>query len=397
MIANGGNEAQAILPSAAKNISAAWKAMSSEERKLWDEKAANDKLRYEVEKTIYSGPWKEPRSCKRPKKDETAPKRPMSAFLDYSRTVRSQVIKDNPQAESSKDISKILGEMWRKLTPDEKKPFVETELELRAKYKEVIQEWRHKNGNQETKERKRREAVVQHAVENKTIDELLEAAEISQGLTGSSSARSAPVSTNVPSAPSRDVVAHANNITNVPSAPSRDVVAHANNIMGATPQNMSMEHWGVVAHANNIMGATPQNMPMEHWGVVAHANNIMGATPQNMSMEHWGVVAHANNIMGTTTQNMPMEHSFRGPNFVHHQPVPVIFPTVCNSWPTCVDLNMFPSPMTNHLQWPIHQMGGPSVVPNSTTAFNTVRNMSVNPFFGYPVSDIRNNYYFGFN
>lgn len=76
------------------------------------------------------------------KKDPDAPKRPMSAFLDYSKTLRSQVILNNPEVKDNKEISKILGAMWRNASEAEKKPFVEKELRARAIFNEEMKQWK---------------------------------------------------------------------------------------------------------------------------------------------------------------------------------------------------------------------------------------------------------------
>jgi hypothetical protein len=87
---------------------------------------------------------------KRCKKDPDAPKRPMSAFLDYSKTFRSEVIRNNPHVTDNKEISKILGALWRGASDAERQPFVEKELQARSEYKETIAQWR-KRRNQEKK------------------------------------------------------------------------------------------------------------------------------------------------------------------------------------------------------------------------------------------------------
>jgi len=79
---------------------------------------------------------------KRGKKDPEAPKRPMSAFLDYSKTFRSQVIHNNPHVKDNKEISKILGMLWRNASEDEKKPFVDKELHAREEYNESMRQWK---------------------------------------------------------------------------------------------------------------------------------------------------------------------------------------------------------------------------------------------------------------
>ena len=88
---------------------------------------------------------------KRSKKDPDAPKRPMSAFLDYSKTFRSEVIRNNPHVTDNKEISKILGALWRGASDAERHPFVEKELKARLVYKESIAQWR-KRRNLEKKQ-----------------------------------------------------------------------------------------------------------------------------------------------------------------------------------------------------------------------------------------------------
>ena len=48
--------------------------MPAEEKEEWENKARKDKQRYEMEKSLYKGPWKVPAN-KRTPKDPTAPKR----------------------------------------------------------------------------------------------------------------------------------------------------------------------------------------------------------------------------------------------------------------------------------------------------------------------------------
>lgn len=168
------------VPRVAKRLSAIWKSMTPEERKKWEDMAENDKKRYEVEKAIYVGPWTRSIEKKRYKKDDMAPKRPMSAFLDYSKTLRSFAIQTNPQVRDNKEISKILGTMWANACEKEKKPFIEKELKLRAEYNKKIAQWRSERNELIEKERKEREATVQGAINNGTSEELIKAARVAQ-------------------------------------------------------------------------------------------------------------------------------------------------------------------------------------------------------------------------
>ncbi len=56
------------------------------------------------------------------KKDPNAPKRPTTAFFYYKASIQEEVKADNPGKPVS-ELSKVHGEMWRKLSDKEKKPF----------------------------------------------------------------------------------------------------------------------------------------------------------------------------------------------------------------------------------------------------------------------------------
>jgi hypothetical protein len=151
--------------------------MTTDERNEWEDKARKDRERYKVENTVYVGPRLISNDGRRLKKDKTAPKRPMSAFLDYSKYNRSQVISGNAHVKDNKEISKILGKMWREASEEEKQPFIEKELRLRAEYKNQITAWRKKRDGQLLEERMQREIIVQQAIDNGTTHKLVEAAE----------------------------------------------------------------------------------------------------------------------------------------------------------------------------------------------------------------------------
>jgi hypothetical protein len=104
----------------------------------------------------------------------------MSAFLDFSKTLRSQAIKDNPHVKDNKEISKILGSMWRNATDEEKKPFIEKELLLRNQYNEKTRVYKTEKKDQQVAERNNRVAKVMDAIENGTSDQLIQSAEESR-------------------------------------------------------------------------------------------------------------------------------------------------------------------------------------------------------------------------
>lgn len=65
----------ANVSSISKKSAELWKHLNVEERAFWDEQAAADKARYNMEKLQFTGTWQIP--WKRQKKDPSAPKRPM--------------------------------------------------------------------------------------------------------------------------------------------------------------------------------------------------------------------------------------------------------------------------------------------------------------------------------
>jgi len=142
-----------------KKSSELWKKLSPEERAHWDARAEKDKERFMNEKAAYTGPWQIP--WKRAKKDPSAPKRPMSAFLYFSQDRRGSLKSVNPTMRNT-EISSILGKLWRDATDEDRRPYVERELHDRNKYKAVLATWKkedkiRKEAEKEEKTRKEKE------------------------------------------------------------------------------------------------------------------------------------------------------------------------------------------------------------------------------------------------
>lgn len=132
----------ATVTSISKRSAEMWKSLSTEERAMWDDIASQDKKRYLQEKSQYTGPWQVP--WKRVKKDPSAPKRPMSAFLYFSQGKRTEIKTERPEMKNT-EVSRVLGEMWRNLSEAERAPYVERERKEREVYKVAIAEWREHN------------------------------------------------------------------------------------------------------------------------------------------------------------------------------------------------------------------------------------------------------------
>lgn len=147
----------------AKLVAEAWKKLSPEEREKWEVMASRDKARYEMEKTMYKGPWKVP-AIKRSLKDPSAPKRPMSAFLAYSNSRRAMVKKQNPQLGNA-ELSKQLSTMWKEAPDDIRQKYKDQEFSKRQAYKSAMAEWKKKTSEGKRIERQVREDVALQRVD----------------------------------------------------------------------------------------------------------------------------------------------------------------------------------------------------------------------------------------
>jgi hypothetical protein len=151
------------VTSISKLVSDEWKALSEEERKIWEEHARQDKERYNAEKSLYTGPWQVP--SKRSRKDPSAPKRPMSAFLFYSQGKRQELKEQNPMLKNT-DISRLLGEMWKKASEDDRGPHIDREKMEREVYNVNIAEWRKQKSEEEQAVRKHRQEVAEQWIKS---------------------------------------------------------------------------------------------------------------------------------------------------------------------------------------------------------------------------------------
>jgi len=123
-----------------------WANTPSEDKRVYQERAAKDKERYNSEMEVYkaSDAFKEhqkhlqeyklnKKKAEKFGKDPNMPKRPISAFMLYANTVRSQVRAANPSL-SIGDTGKKIGEMWNSMPEDQKE-------EWKKKSKEGLDEW----------------------------------------------------------------------------------------------------------------------------------------------------------------------------------------------------------------------------------------------------------------
>lgn len=80
------------------------------------------------------------------KKDKNAPKRPLSAFMFFSKDRRETVRTDNPDA-SFGEIGKLLGENWRSLSDGDKTPYNAQAADDKKRYEKEIANYNEQNHN----------------------------------------------------------------------------------------------------------------------------------------------------------------------------------------------------------------------------------------------------------
>ena len=124
-------------------VSEAWRTLDPLERQKFEEMARQDKARYDIEKRNYVPPPGTSLTSKR-KRDPDAPKRPMSAYLSYANKLRGKVKSENPDC-SNGEISKILSNMWKGMSDDERKEYKDNEQMLWDIYREKMIEWKKNN------------------------------------------------------------------------------------------------------------------------------------------------------------------------------------------------------------------------------------------------------------
>jgi hypothetical protein len=110
---------------------------------------------------MYKGPWKV--LATRRSQDPNAPKRPMSAFLSFSNSKRAEVKEKHPNIGNA-EISRILAQMWKDASEEERKDHVDKEFKLRQEYKLAIAKWRTNSANEMQAARKEREDQAMKAV-----------------------------------------------------------------------------------------------------------------------------------------------------------------------------------------------------------------------------------------
>jgi len=122
----------------AKILGEMWKGITEADKKPYEQQAQRDRLRYKEEMEHYKPPPaidssdddKKSKKRKR-RKDPNEPKGAPSAYILYANSIREDIKKENPDAQFT-DTGRIIGQKWKQLTEEQRKPFNEESEKLRV-------------------------------------------------------------------------------------------------------------------------------------------------------------------------------------------------------------------------------------------------------------------------
>ncbi|CAJ2631001.1 high mobility group B protein 7-like [Trifolium pratense] len=105
-------------------------------------------------------------------KDPNVPKRPPTAFFVFMDDFRKEFKEANPDSKDVKRVGKEAGEKWRSLTDEEKKPYLDRVIELKAEYEKAMEIYNAtKKEDQDQEEGSDKEAPAAEEVEELTDEE----------------------------------------------------------------------------------------------------------------------------------------------------------------------------------------------------------------------------------
>merc|ERR1719384_1167414 len=135
-----------------KMLGKMWKNVSEDDRAPFEKKAAAAKASYTTKREKYEKSagykrhqmkmlaWKIHETKKPFKKDENAPKRALSAYMLYAASVRSKILKENPDMEVT-EVMKEQSVWWKALSDKEREPWANKAAAEKKKYQAKVERY----------------------------------------------------------------------------------------------------------------------------------------------------------------------------------------------------------------------------------------------------------------
>ncbi|VEL08240.1 unnamed protein product [Protopolystoma xenopodis] len=114
-------------------------------------------------------------------KKEERVKRPMNAFMVWSRGQRRRMAQENPKMHNS-EISKRLGSMWKSLSEKDKKPFIDEAKRLRANHMTLYPDYKYRPRRKHKPMEKQKKPMTSAVSSTTTTAAVLAAAAAAAGL-----------------------------------------------------------------------------------------------------------------------------------------------------------------------------------------------------------------------
>lgn len=119
-----------------KMLGEMWKELNDEEKEPYQEKAKEDKDRYNEEMKNYVPKEGTGKGKAKKQKDPNAPKKPRSAYILFCQKNREKAKKECGADTKPSAVMAQLGAMWNKLSEKAKKPFLKEAEEDKKRYEE---------------------------------------------------------------------------------------------------------------------------------------------------------------------------------------------------------------------------------------------------------------------
>ena len=126
-----------------EKIADEWRGMSARQRDPYNKQAAKDKARFEKETSEYTVPvefLKATKNGNRLQKDPLRPKKPKSAYLYFGEATRAELSGANPGIRIEQ-LSKLIGEEWKKLNGRDKAPYEKLAEEDKERYRKEMEDY----------------------------------------------------------------------------------------------------------------------------------------------------------------------------------------------------------------------------------------------------------------